>query len=78
LASIGLQSQSTVGEDEIDLGDILRSLGRQWRKVAVVTVIITAVAIYTVLTAAPQFTVTGSVYLGDLTGENNAAGALSS
>lgn len=78
MASLGYQSQSTVSEDEIDIADILRSLGRQWRKIAVVTVIITAIAIYDVMTAAPQFTVTGSVYLGDLTGEPSAAGALSS
>jgi uncharacterized protein involved in exopolysaccharide biosynthesis len=72
LASLGLQSQSSVGEDEIDIADILRSLGRQWRKVAVVTVAITALSILLVLFARPQFTVTGAVYLGDLTSGRRA------
>jgi tyrosine-protein kinase Etk/Wzc len=78
LASLGLQSQSAVSEDEIDIADIFRSLGRQWRKVAVITVLITALSVSLVLSARPQFTVTGAVYLGDLTSGSDAAGALAS
>jgi tyrosine-protein kinase Etk/Wzc len=78
LASLGLQSQSAVSEDEIDIADIFRSLGRQWRKVAVITVLITALSVWLVLSARPQFTVTGAVYLGDLTSGSDAAGALAS
>ncbi len=78
MASIGLPPQVASGEDEIDLADIFRSLGRQWRKVAVVTVLITAIAIALVLSSAPLFTITGAVYLGDTTGGPEAAGALSS
>ena len=78
MASLGLQSQSAVSEDEIDVADIFRSLGRQWRKVAVVTVLVTALSIWLVLTSSPLFTVTGSIYLGDSTGGTDAAGALGS
>jgi capsular exopolysaccharide synthesis family protein len=67
-----------VGEDEIDIADILRSLGRQWRKIAVVTVLIGAIAVWWVLRSVPQFTVTGSVYLGETTAGAGSGGNLPS
>ena len=78
MPSLGLQPQSAIGDDEIDIGDIARTLGRQWRKIAVVTVIITTLAIYAVLSARPVFTLNGAVYLGDTGASSDAAGALAS
>ena len=51
-------------DDEIRIGEFLRIIGRQWRKIAVVTVITTALAGLYVLSAQPRFAIHGSLYLG--------------
>jgi tyrosine-protein kinase Etk/Wzc len=65
-------------EVDIDLGEIGRTVSRQWRKVAIITALATVFAIFYVLFARPQFTVDGSLYLGDAQSGGNAAQALSS
>jgi uncharacterized protein involved in exopolysaccharide biosynthesis len=65
-------------EADIDLGEIGRTISRQWRKVAIITVLATVFAVFYVLFARPQFTVDGSLYLGDAQSGGNAAQALSS
>ena len=65
-------------EDEIDLGEIGRAVSRQWRKIAVIMAATTMFAVFYVLFAHPQFTVNGSLYLGDAQGQENAAQATSS
>jgi len=57
-------SQSSFGNDDIDLAEIGRTLARRWRRITTIVVIVTGIAIYSVLFASPQFQVTGSVYLG--------------
>jgi tyrosine-protein kinase Etk/Wzc len=65
-------------EVDIDLGEIGRTVSRQWRKVAIITALATVFAVCYVLFARPQFTVDGSLYLGDAQSGGNAAQALSS
>ena len=71
-----LQSQSRVdkADDEVDFIEIGRALARQWRKIVIVTVIATAVALRLVLLSHPQFLVTGTLYLGDTGSGADAAG----
>ncbi len=65
-------------EDELDLADIGRSLLREWRQIALITVIATAIALWSVMASRPQFTVSGSLYLGDAQGGVDSAGAIAS
>jgi tyrosine-protein kinase Etk/Wzc len=65
-------------EVDIDLGEISRTVKRQWRKIAIITALATVFAVFYVLFARPQFTVDGSLYLGDAQSGGNAAQALSS
>ncbi len=57
--------QFSDGNDEIDLTDIGQTLVRQWRKIALITLLTTCIAAWILLLSQPQFTVSGSVYLGD-------------
>ncbi len=63
--SVQTSSQFGEGGDEIDLGDIGRTLRRQWRKIAFVTAVFTLLAVFLVLFAKPSFTIQGSLYFGE-------------
>jgi tyrosine-protein kinase Etk/Wzc len=63
-------------DDQIDVSEIGRALLRQWRKIALVTTLAVLIALWSVLVMRPQFTVSGSLYLGDSQSANDAAGAL--
>ncbi len=56
---------STDHVDEIDLTEIGLSLRRHWRKIAVLTIIATSLALAVALLTVPKFTIAGSLYLGD-------------
>jgi tyrosine-protein kinase Etk/Wzc len=58
-------SQAAGGDDEIDLGDIGRTIIVQWRKIALLAFITTLLAVLFVCHSRPAFTVDGSLYLGD-------------
>jgi len=63
-------------DEQIDISEIGRTLARQWRKIALVTILAVLIALWSVLVTRPQFTVSGSLYLGDSQSANDAAGAL--
>ncbi len=64
---MALQTSSQFGEggDEIDLGDILRALQRQWLTIAAFTIIGAFIGLFLLLTASPVFTLDGSLYFGE-------------
>ncbi len=63
-ASIQTLSLSSNGDD-IGIGDLIHTIKRRWRFIAVFTALTTVIAGYYVLTSQPQFTLSGAVYLGD-------------
>jgi capsular exopolysaccharide synthesis family protein len=65
LPSYPTTSQAAGGDDEIDLGDIGRTIVTQWRKIALLAFLTTLLAILFVFHSRPLFTVDGSLYLGD-------------
>ena len=73
-----LQTAPPFHEDEIDLGEIGRTVTRQWRKIAAITAVTTMFALVHVLFARPQFTVEGSLYLGDAQSGSDTGQAVSS
>lgn len=60
-------------EDEIDLSEIGRTIIRQRRKIALITIATTTIAVFYVLLSRPQFTVSGSIYLGSAQSGGGAA-----
>jgi capsular exopolysaccharide synthesis family protein len=64
---------SSFKDDQIDVADIARTIGRRWRRIALITVLATLYALFLVLGSHPQFVVTGSLYLGDA--QSSAASA---
>ncbi len=61
------------GSNDIDISDIGRTLSRQWRRIAKITAYATLLAIIFVLFSRPQFTIKGSLYLGDAQTGSGAA-----
>ena len=78
MPSLQASPQSNGADEEIDLSEIIRTIRRQWRKIALITIICGLIAIFHVLFSKPQFTVDGSLYLGDAQTGSGAAQAISS
>jgi uncharacterized protein involved in exopolysaccharide biosynthesis len=58
--------------DAIDIASIVRAVLKKWRAIAVVTGFFTFVSLFLVMTAKPQFTIGGTLYLGDAQSGSNA------
>lgn len=65
MPSYSTKNQAAGGDDEIDLGDIGRTIIAQWRRIGLLALITTLLAVLFVLHAQPKFTVESTLYLGD-------------
>lgn len=68
-------------DNELDIADIGRTIARQWLKICAITILTTAIALYSVLMSYPIFLINGSLYLGDAqsgsSSDSGASGAIS-
>ncbi len=77
MASLQLGPQFAQPDDQLDVADIGRSLARRWRRIALITIVATLIALYKVLISYPLFTIQGSLYLGDAQTSAGGGAALS-